>query len=174
MFPSRYLFAIGLAAYLALDVPATRSRCTTRQRYSVPAPRSGAVTRCGAAFQRLARSAPQRPRAFHWGSSSFGRPYYRNPCLFLLLALVICLSPGRARARRAPLEPRAVLPAYRMLSRSSSSGEPTDPIQEVSSFRSCVPLPSRAANATAVRLPKRGNRAVSPWCATPFGPVTDS
>lgn len=35
--PSRYFCAIGLPAYLALDAATTRSRCATRQRYSLPA-----------------------------------------------------------------------------------------------------------------------------------------
>lgn len=96
-----------------------------------PRASSGALTRCGRAFHRVSCSAPQRPRAFHRGSFLFGRPYSGNPRLFLFLALVICLSPGRRPAHRAQLEPRLLPDAYRMLSRSSSSGEPIDPIQEV-------------------------------------------
>ncbi len=75
--------------------------------------------------------APQRPKAFHWGSFLFARRYYRNPRLFLLLSLMICLSPGRRRTHRAQLEPRPIPAAYRMLSRSSSPGEPIDPIQGI-------------------------------------------
>lgn len=120
--------------YLALDAATTRSRCTTKQRYSSPAPRSGALTRFGPAFHQVMCSAPQRPRAFHWGFFLFARRYYRNPCLFLLLSLMICLSPGRRRTHRAQLEPRPIPVAYRMLSRSSSPGEPIDPIQGISLF----------------------------------------
>jgi len=109
--PSRYLFAIGLTAYLVLDVSTTHSHCTPKQHYSFPVLRSGAITRSGHAFHRVDCSAPQRPRAYHWDSSSFGRPYYRNPCLFLFLVLLICLSPDRIPApastiRTAPITGR--------------------------------------------------------------------
>jgi len=96
--------------YLALDASTTLSHCTTKQPYSLPVPSSGAITRSCTAFHRILLSAPQRPKAFHWDSFSFARRYYRNPRLFLLLSLVICLSPERPRTYHALFEQRPYRP----------------------------------------------------------------
>ena len=127
--PSRYFFAIGPALYLALGASATRSRCTTKQRYSYPARARGyhpLRRRIPAALSR----APQRVSAYHWGCSLFARRYYGNPCLFLLLPLMICLSPGRTRARCARFGTRPLPAAFRVHARPSSPGEPIGPVQE--------------------------------------------
>lgn len=113
-FRSRYLCAIGLRVYLALDASTTRSRCTTKQRYSFPARARGSHP-LRPPFPWRSAHAPQRPRAYHWGCFLFGRPYSGNPRLFLLLALVICLSPGRVRARCAPFGTRPLPGAFRVL-----------------------------------------------------------
>lgn len=117
--------------YLALDASTTRSHCTTKQHYSFPALAPGLSPALAPHSIGSYAFAPQRPKAFHWGSFLFARRYYRNPRLFLLLSLMICLSPGRRRTHRAQLEPRPIPAAYRMLSRSSSPGEPIDPIQGI-------------------------------------------
>jgi hypothetical protein len=76
-------------------------------------------------------SSSQRPRAYHQGSSVVARRYSRNPRLFLLLSLLICLSPERLRTHRALFEQRPPSTASRILSRSSSPGEPIDPVQGI-------------------------------------------
>ena len=117
--------------YLALDDATTLSHCTTKQHYSFPAHAPGLSPASAPHSIGSYAFAPQRPKAFHWGSFLFARRYYRNPSLFLLLSLMICLSPGRRRTHRAQLEPRPIPAAYRMLSRSSSPGEPIDPLQGI-------------------------------------------
>ena len=69
---------------------------------------NGAVTLCGAAFQRTCRAthAAARPghtgarcaRAFGPSTSRFTRRYCGNPCWFLFLCLLICLSSAGSRA----------------------------------------------------------------------------
>lgn len=113
-FRSRYFFSIGLSPYLAFGAHATTSHCTTKQHYSSRLGSSGAITRLGTAFHQFLPFPMQRLPAYHPSSSLFGRPYYGNPCLFLLLPLVICLSPGCPPAHCASFGPHhyAVLFAF--------------------------------------------------------------
>lgn len=100
-FPSRYFFAIGLPRYLAFGAPTTASRCTTKQHYSPCARAPGLSPAPALPSIRFCAHGPQRLAAYHWGSSLFSRPYYGNPRSFLLLSLLICLSPGCSPALRA-------------------------------------------------------------------------
>lgn len=107
IFPSRYFYPIGLSLYLALDASTTSSCCTTKQHYSI----STAITNTG--YHRLWLSFPWHPSVlsnynsltdYHQSSFLFVRHYYRNPCLFLFLSLLICLSSERPHTHRASLE----------------------------------------------------------------------
>lgn len=114
--------------YLALDAHTTRSYCTTKQYYSSVASCPRAVTACGRPFHGV--SAHSYNCNYHRSSFSFVRHYYRNPRLFLLLPLLICLSPGRRPASlhipTAPRPLRLSCPA-----RWSSLGEPRHPVREL-------------------------------------------
>lgn len=112
--PSRYLCAIGLAAVFSLGCVYHPFALHYQAALLRPRARSGAVTRAGPAFQQVSCIAPQRPRAYHRGSSLFGRPYCGNPRSFLFLALMICLSPGRRRAVPAPFGAHTLLSACRV------------------------------------------------------------
>ncbi|KAI5177932.1 hypothetical protein PAEPH01_2511, partial [Pancytospora epiphaga] len=80
--------------------------------------------------------APQRVSAYHWGFSLFTRRYYGNPCLFLLLPLVICLSPGRTLTQCVLFGTSLMPVTFRVRSRPSSHSEPIGPVQESISFLS--------------------------------------
>lgn len=77
------LFHISLAVLLRYRSPAVFSlRCcyhlfALHYQTALLFPRrvSGAITRSGPAFHRIVHLQPQYPRAFHWGSFLFSRPY---------------------------------------------------------------------------------------------------
>lgn len=129
--------------YLAFGAAATASPCTTKQHYSPRRRCSGALTRSRAAFHRLRCCCPQRPGAFHWGSPLFARRYYGDPRSFLLLALLICLSPGRPLALRAPFGPHALPRAFRVLHARHRPASLSVPCREnvFSSVSICVSSP---------------------------------
>ncbi|KAI5170080.1 hypothetical protein NEIRO02_2767, partial [Nematocida sp. AWRm79] len=93
-FPSRYFFSIGLPVYSAFDGPLHPSACPPTHAYSSRCarrvrafhPLCAAVPACSAA-----RSAAH-PRRFAAGSFPFARRYSGNPCSFLFLRVLICLS----------------------------------------------------------------------------------
>lgn len=164
---SRYLFAIGLRVYLALDASTTRSRCTTKQRYSSLA-RAPGLSPALAPLSSGSRRMRHNAEAYQWGCSLFARRYYGNPRLFLLLSLLICLSPGRRRALRARFGPRPLPAAFRVRTRPSSPAEPMDPVQRLSRF--VLGVGPRQAGAPELRTAARGaaaarRRAKSPLTA---------
>jgi len=74
-FPSQYLYAIGLPPVFSLGCFYHPFALHYQAALLVPRAPSGAITRCGPAFNRVSHVAPQRPKAFHWGSSLFTRCY---------------------------------------------------------------------------------------------------
>ena len=120
IFPSRYLFAIGLLPIFSLrcDLPPALG-CIPKQPDSsaggrqLVSLRHGALTLSGAAFQQTHTATPISPARLHsttpiagfpkLSSSRFTRRYWGNHCYFLLLRLLICLS---SAGRLACLRPR--------------------------------------------------------------------
>ena len=128
IFPSRYLFAIGLLPIFSLrcDLPPALG-CIPKQPDSSAAGRQlvslrhGALTLSGAAFQQTHTATPISPARLHsttpiagfpkLSSSRFTRRYWGNHCYFLLLRLLICLSSaGRLACLRPDWSLSRVLP----------------------------------------------------------------
>ena len=120
IFPSRYLFAIGLPAVFSLgwNLPPALGLDSQTTRLLENASWSGAVrplrghhplrhahhsrgisgaSRHRERFARLQFRG--KPRIFKLGSSRFARRYSENPCWFLFLRLVICLNSAGNLAR---------------------------------------------------------------------------
>ena len=128
IFPSRYLFAIGLLPIFSLrcDLPPALG-CIPKQPDSsaggrqLVSLRHGALTLSGAAFQQTHTATPISPARLHsttpiagfpkLSSSRFTRRYWGNHCYFLLLRLLICLSSaGRLACLRPDWSLSRVLP----------------------------------------------------------------
>ena len=112
IFPSRYLFAIGLLAVFslgwslppALGLDSQTTRLLENASWSDAGGPYGAVTLSGKPpFQGISEPPRRRerfarlqfrgkPRIFKLGSSRFARRYSENPGWFLFLRLVICLN----------------------------------------------------------------------------------
>lgn len=100
-FPSRYFSSIGLSVYLALDGSLHRSLCRPAHSYSWHGKRRGTGLAPSVAPLPLASLAlhAAHPRRFAAGRFPFARRYSGNPCSFLFLRVVICLSSAGAPTR---------------------------------------------------------------------------
>lgn len=96
---STYLLSVS-PLYLALDDTTTCSHCTTKQCYSPFVSVFRGYHPLWLLFPKdqLTYYITTLLRVYHQSSFLFSRPYYGNPCLFLFLSLMICLSPRRTPA----------------------------------------------------------------------------
>lgn len=109
------------------------------------------------------------PRDYHLGSSPFTRRYSENPRLFLLLPLMICLSPGgppsqrdpfRHQTIRPPLVLPHVLPRYRCLCLPCGLSTSVLPVI-------CFPHPDTTIPYTTLQLLPHISRPTDPAAGSP-------
>lgn len=111
------LFSIGLSLYLAFDAhAAVRTALPSSTTHLIGGLISGAITHSSTAFhQFITFLLATLFRAYHLSFSLFSRPYYGNPCLFLFLPLVICLSSGRILTQQCTIRVPLLRNDFRIL-----------------------------------------------------------
>lgn len=115
--------------YLALDASTTRSRCTTKQRYSSRARVRGyhpLWPRIPARSSRVATT----PRGLPVGLLPVRSPLLGKSTFVSSPGLIDMLKSGPSSRPSGALEARPLPAACRVRSRSSSRGEPIGPVQE--------------------------------------------
>lgn len=129
---SRYFSTIGHTAVFSLRspqpplhtaLPSSPTPSLSQQSYGRLTPSARRITRL---FRPPPTTQPSSA-GYHKSSSAFTRRYSQNPSWFLLLLLLICLSPEGPQRTRAIQTP-ATRAAFRVLSRPSSPRVPMPPM----------------------------------------------